>query len=442
MRPGAARAELGERRRGSPGTFRRVWRHVAIPAVLTTLAACARATPAAPSRPAGADARHTADASVARVSLGQVESPVLSATAAWRLIDVDGRLVAQGDSGQRLALAPAANGGLRFTTPSGTTRDVRAPLLMSTTSHGVVSMGGRRYRGELWLASADSGVSVVNRVSLEAYLRGVVPRELGVRRLSDRAALEAQAVAARSYAVVRLGNTSRAYDLVATTSDQVYGGVDAENALADAAIAATEGLVLMYEGRVVSAPYYSTCGGSSAEPAELWRSRNEPFLTRVSDQIPGADRYYCDIAPRFRWERTWRGDTLTAVVERYLRSYAQVGEGRVGAVRGIVVDGRTPSGRVAAIIVQTNRGDFRVQGNDVRYVLRSPGGELLNSTYFSPEAVSAADGRLARLTLRGLGYGHGVGMCQWGAIGRARAGQDFRTILRTYFPGTSVARAY
>jgi stage II sporulation protein D len=345
--------------------FGRVVRHVAVPAVLTTLAACARAKPPAPSRPAGPDARHIADASVARVSLGLVASPVLSATAAWRLTDADGRLAAQGDSGQRLVLSAAANGDLRFTAPSGTTRDARAPVLMSTTSHGVVSIGGRRYRGELWLASADSGVRVVNRLALEAYLRGVVPRELGVRGPSDRAALEAQAVAARSYAVVRLGNRSRPYDLVATTSDQVYGGVDAENTLADAAIAATEGLVLMYDGRVVSAPYYSTCGGSTAEPAELWRSRNEPFLTRVSDQIPGSDRYYCDIAPRFRWERTWRADTLTAVVERYLRSYAQVGEGPVGAVRGIVVDGRTPSGRVAAIIVQTDRGEYRVQGNDV-----------------------------------------------------------------------------
>jgi len=83
-----------------------------------------------------------------------------------------------------------------------------------------------------------------------------------------------------------------------------------------------------------------------------------------------------------------------------------------------------------------------LQGNDVRYVLRTSGGELLNSTYFSTEVTSGPDGKLSRLTIRGYGYGHGVGMCQWGAIGRARAGQDFRTILRTYFPGTSVARAY
>jgi stage II sporulation protein D len=229
--------------------------------------------------------------------------------------------------------------------------------------------------------------------------------------------------------------------VTATTTDQVYGGIEAENAVADAAIASTEGLVLMYNGRVVSAPYHSTCGGSTAAPDEIWRSENEPFLQRVSDRIPGSDRYYCDIAPRFRWERSWRGDSLTAVVERYLRNYAQVPAGPVGDVRRVTVDGQTPSGRVAAVWIETSSGRYRLRGNDIRYVLRSPGGELLNSTYFSPEVVSAPDGRLTRLTIRGLGYGHGVGMCQWGAIGRARWSglpHDSPYVL----PGTTVARAY
>jgi len=70
--------------------------------------------------------------------------------------------------------------------------------------------------------------------------------------------------------------------------------------------------------------------------------------------------------------------------------------------------------------------------------LRAPGGEILNSTSFNVEATTGRDGAIARLVLRGTGYGHGVGMCQWGAIGRARAGQDFHTILRTYYPGTTV----
>ena len=400
--------------------------------------ACARTSPPEVS---SAPPRH-ADARLARVSLGTMSSATVSATGAWRLIDRDGRVVAKGDSGDRASLSASA-GVLRLDATSGQAASHTGQLaLITTETDGVVSVGGRRYRGELSFAAVDSGVQVINRVSVEAYLRGVVPRELGVRGPNDRAALEAQAVAARSYAITRLGNTSRAYDLTATTSDQVYGGVDAENGVADAAVAATMGLVLFYDGRVVSAPYHSTCGGSTAEPVEVWRSRNEPFLQRVSDRIPGSERYYCDIAPRFRWERSWRGDSLTAVVDRYLRTYARVPAGPVGTVRDISVDGRTSSGRVAAIVVETDRGRYRVQGNDIRYVLRSPGGELLNSTYFSPEVVVAPDGRLSRLTIRGVGYGHGVGMCQWGAIGRARAGQDFRTILRTYFPGTSVARAY
>ena len=80
-----------------------------------------------------------------------------------------------------------------------------------------------------------------------------------------------------------------------------------------------------------------------------------------------------------------------------------------------------------------------MRGNDIRFVLRAVGGAPLNSTSFTPEPVIGAGGRITSLTLRGSGYGHGVGMCQWGAIGRSRAGQDFRTILRTYYPGTTVA---
>ena len=382
------------------------------------------------------------DATGLRVSLGVVPSATLTATDAWRLIDRDGRVAAEGRAGDLLSLSSQA-GTLTLAEPAGARREFAAPVsLVAVKPEAMISVNQRRYRGSLSILAADSGVRIVNRVGVEAYLRGVVPRELGVRGAGDRAALEAQAVAARSYAVARIGNTTRAYDVAASTTDQVYGGVDAENAVADAAVAATEGLVLTYNGRVVSAPYHSTCGGSTAAADEIWRSQNEPYLQRVSDRIPGTDRYYCDIAPRFRWERSWRADSLTTVVERYLRSYAQVPPGPVGEVRRVDVDSKTPSGRVAALWVETSRGRYRLRANDIRYVLRSPSGELLNSTYFSPEVVSSPDGRLTRLTVRGLGYGHGVGMCQWGAIGRARAGQDFRTILRTYFPGTTVARVY
>jgi stage II sporulation protein D len=402
------------------------------------LAACAGGPAPSPS----GRVPNAVDVAVVRVSLGAMTSATLGATGSWRLLDGDGRVVSSGGAGDQFSVS-WASGRVRLAERERPARELAAPLSLTVQqAGGVLSLNQRRYRGELSIVPTDSGLRIINRVAIEAYLRGVVPRELGVRDANDRAALEAQAVAARSYAVARLGNASRGFDVTATTSDQVYGGMDAENAVADAAVAATEGLVLTYHGSTVSAPYHSTCGGSTAAPDELWRSRSEPFLQRVSDRIPGSDRYYCEIAPRFRWERSWSADSLTAVIDRYVRAYSEGPAGPIGEIRSVDVDGRTPSDRVAALRIETDRGRYLVRGNDIRYVLRGPGGELLNSTYFSPRIVRSPEGRLTRLTIRGLGYGHGVGMCQWGAIGRARAGQDFRTILSTYYPGTTVARAY
>jgi stage II sporulation protein D len=263
-----------------------------------------------------------------------------------------------------------------------------------------------------------------------------VPLEIGTSASADAAAVEAQAVTARSYAVTHLASGRRAYDMTATVQDQVYGGVDAESGVGNVSVATTEGLVLLYGGAVVNAPYHANCGGITAEPQDSWRASSEPFLRRVSDKIPGTDRFYCDQAPRFRWTRTFTGDELRQTIERYVRSLPG-GGGGIGVVRDVAVTSVTPAGRVATLTVDTDRGRWSMRGNEIRSALRSGGGDLLYSTYFSVDAVTGRGG-VERLILRGGGNGHGVGMCQSGAIGRARAGQDFRTILRTYYPGTTV----
>ena len=94
---------------------------------------------------------------------------------------------------------------------------------------------------------------------------------------------------------------------------------------------------------------------------------------------------------------------------------------------------------MASIVVPTDRPNYHLRGNDIRFVLRLPHGSILNSTYFSIENERVRDGEVTSLTLEGRGNGHGVGMCQWGAIGRARAGEDYQTILQTYYPGTVLA---
>jgi len=104
--------------------------------------------------------------------------------------------------------------------------------------------------------------------------------------------------------------------------------------------------------------------------------------------------------------------------------------------------GRTASGRLAGLRIRTDRGSHVVRGNGMRFVIRPSNGEILPSTYFSARSVRRANGDLERVTLTGRGNGHGVGMCQWGAIGRARAGQTWESILQTYFPGTRLETLY
>ncbi|MFL5605988.1 MAG: SpoIID/LytB domain-containing protein [Gemmatimonadaceae bacterium] len=301
---------------------------------------------------------------------------------------------------------------------------------------GTIEFNGRRWRGELLVSATDDGLLVVNRVRMDDYLRGVVPLEIGTSAAGDAAAVEAQAVTARSYAVTRLGDGHRAYDMTATTQDQVYGGASVESLIGNRSVDATHGLVLLFNGAVVNAPYHANCGGYTAAPQDSWRAAAEPYLQRVSDQIPGTTRFYCDQAPRFRWTRVIGSDELRDLVGRYVRNLPG-GAGGVGTVTNVAVTTVTPGGRVGTLTVDTDRGRWSLRGNEIRSALRTPGGELLYSTYFSVDVASGRRG-VETLTLHGGGNGHGVGMCQSGAIGRARAGQDFRTILRTYYPGTSV----
>jgi stage II sporulation protein D len=362
----------------------------------------------------------------------------LSATGRWTIVDLDGVNVAAGDPSDRWT-ASVRSGRIRLErTTDGRAISVQGPVsLRPIGEDGFVSLGARRYRGELLLHAEEHGVTIVNRLPAEDYLLGVVPLEIGERTVVERAAVEAQAIAARSYTHTHRGSNAR-WDMRATVDDQVYGGVDVERPFASAAVEATAGQVLTYGGRIADAPYHSTCGGSTAEAPEVWTAETgAPYLRRVSDRVPGTDRYYCDAAPRFSWEREIAGDSVGVLVARYLQSRGRTTA--VGRVRGVRIATRTPSGRVGTLAVEGSQGDAVLRGNEIRFAFRSSGGELLNSTYFSVEVERGGAAGIQRLVLRGHGYGHGIGMCQWGAIGRARAGQDAPTILRTYYPGTSVA---
>ncbi len=396
-----------------------------------------------PTDPAPADPT-TGVAPLVRIALrvGAQGMPLI-ASGAWRLIDGQGGVLVRSRARENWAIERQGR-RLRAVRSDGVATGWQSrPLVQYPDDAGHPMVGGKFYRGAIAFVATDSGVLAVNHLPIEEYLRGVVPIEIGERGPAEHAAVEAQAIAARSYTITRIvtaraGNgRSPDFDLIASVGDQVYGGISAERPVANAAVRATTGLVLRIGARVVTAPFYSTCGGETAAAEEVWRTDGEPHLRRVSDRVPGSERFYCDIAPRFAWTRVLTARELDDAVRRYLAAYATVPSGGPGRVLALSVDGRTPSGRVAQLLIRTEKGSYSVRGNEARQVLRTASGEPLNSSYFSVNSESSA-GRLVRAIFRGNGYGHGVGMCQWGAIGRARAGFDVRAILRTYYPGTII----
>ena len=296
-------------------------------------------------------------------------------------------------------------------------------------SFGNASWAGKRYRGTIDFVSDGDGMAVVNHVDLEDYLRGVLPGEIGSRDPRDRAALQAQAVAARTYAAARMGERRGTYDLTATVSDQLYGGVGVEQRETDDAVRATRGLVLTWGDRIISAPYHSHGGLLTASPEEVfWKRAGEPWLRPVDDHSPDGG-CYCDASLMRAWERHFTTDQLRRLLAQYGRD---AGVTLGGDVRSLRIVSRGPSGRVTALEVETSAGRASIRGNDIRFVLRTDGA-ILPSTSFALEMV----GDVA--VVRGMGNGHGVGMSQWGAIGRARAGQDARSILAAYYPGTRLS---
>lgn len=371
-----------------------------------------------------------------RVVLGSAPHEVeVGGGTPWRLVDAWERTHARGTSATWRIERTARR--LRGVSADGRTATAWSDEPFAVVADGpdaFVAWGGRPYRGELRYVATDTAILVVNVLPLEEYLRGVVPLEIGRRQPNEGAAVEAQAIAARSYTVVRaLEGVTLPFDLTARPADQVYGGVSAEGAVSDAAVRATAGQVLTYGGQVVRAPYHSACGGTTAAPAEVWSGGGDRWLQSVDDHAPGSGRAWCDGAPRFTWERTLDERALLDAIARHTGKRAA----RVGSVR---VLSRTPSGRVGGLALDTDAGAVTMRGNEIRFAFRGLGGEILNSTYFSLEPIVGTGGRVSQLSLRGQGNGHGVGMCQWGAIGRSRAGMSASEILQAYYPGTRLAR--
>jgi stage II sporulation protein D len=373
------------------------------------------------------------------------DSATFSATGQFRVLDAGGGVLAVADAG-RLWVVRAGDGVGRLLLSRPDRTDpiaLAAPVLVRTEREGdFIQVTGRRYRGELLLQRGTAGITVVNRLPLEQYLLSVVALELGFRSPSDRQAVLAQAVAARTYGVRNHGRREAlGFDVFSTDADQAYSGVESELPEVVEAVRATAGEILTFRGQPIQALFHSTCGWSTEAAEQVFQNGEPvPYLRPTSDRFGDGDRdFYCALSPRFRWREEWDAEGLNAMLARSLPAVLGANAQFSGRVTDIRAGRMTPTGRVAELVVTTTNGSYTV--GRVREVLRPvAGGQLLSSMF--QLHVTRDGGALTRVVAAGAGFGHGVGMCQFGAVGRARAGQDYRQILATYYHGTTLERSY
>ena len=269
----------------------------------------------------------------------------------------------------------------------------------------------RRYAGALEVSAADGRLEVVNAAPLEAYVSSVVASEYPFLEVEGA---KAQAVLARTYALRRAGARGR-YDLDDHTGSQVYRGADAETETSRRAAAETAGEVLRYGGGLAETPYFSSSGGYTADNDAVWAGAPLPYLRAV------ADPYDAD-SPHHAWETTvGQGRLHRALSDRF-----------GGRVRGFTVARRSRSGRVVEVALDGARRPS-ISGSQFRSAVNAGlGARTIRSTRFEV----GRDGDAYVFT--GSGFGHGVGMSQYGARGQARAGRSYRDILAYYFAGTTL----
>jgi len=283
---------------------------------------------------------------------------------------------------------------------------------------------GKAYRGSWAVLSTDSGLAVINSLSVEDYLKGVVPHEIGRLKQGEIEAIKAQAVAARTYAYHHLGSRkSQGFDVYADTRDQVYNGKNDEDPVTNEAILETRGLVIKNNGNLIEAYYHSTCGGRTDSP-EVWDSGTRPYLVSVSDSANG--KLFCELSKYKNWEEKFTKAELAKLFPKNMTAAKVENVFAFNKVEQVFITEKFPSGRVKRLVVFTDKGSFEVYGDRTRWIFQREGKAL-------PSALFTISRDKDNFTITGSGFGHGIGMCQVGVIARAKAGQKFENILKAYY---------
>lgn len=281
---------------------------------------------------------------------------------------------------------------------------------------------GSAYRGAIEVFLNPLGVPVaVNDLDLEDYLRGTVPNELHPSRFPEMEALKAQTVAARTFAFYHLGfNVKRGFDVYADERSQVYSGVKVEHPLTDRAIAETRGIIATYDNRPILSVYSSTCGGKTESYAGMFQ-KNLPYLK-------GGVECSDEISPFHSWQTKCLGSKIETALNR---------TSQFGRLRKIEPLRRGVSGRMIEMKLTGSDGDAILKGNQIRFILG-----VRSNLILELDPQKDRKGNITELSVKGRGWGHGVGLCQFGAVELAQKGYNYERILKHYYQDIDLKRNY
>jgi stage II sporulation protein D len=290
-------------------------------------------------------------------------------------------------------------------------------LIAPVQSNDYLTVNRRRYRGVLLIEPAGHGrVDVVEQVPVEEYLYGVLPREVGGDWPAE--ALKSQAVVSRTYVLANMAtDPAQRYDLTNDVYSQVYGGLEDEVSAASQAVDATRGDILLTKaGKPLEAFFHSSCGCRTEVPQYVWKTHE------ATDDFSSISDSYCKEDPYNHWQAELSVSTIRA---RLRRSGV-----RLGDISKIKILKKSPSERAWVLGIYTSSGTREISGQNFRMAL---GPEVLRSTLITDISRTKHGFRF-----EGRGWGHGVGLCQWGARGRAKAGQSYQEILKAYYPNETL----
>ncbi|MBN2621608.1 SpoIID/LytB domain-containing protein [candidate division WOR-3 bacterium] len=318
--------------------------------------------------------------------------------------------------------------GATYCTDKKISAQDKFPVLVKG-KHNTVIVNNKTYHGNLELLNVNNAIRVINIVDMEDYLKGVVPCEIGRISPALAEAAKAQAVAARTYACAHIDQyASLGFDLYSTIRDQVYRDMSVETELTNQAIDETKGEILSYQGRPIEAKYHSTCGGQTADFNDAWPGTPPPYLQSVRCT-------YCETSPHFTWEKRYEAGDFYAGLRMKLK---EIGSAIPDSeyIKNISLIRNKRSKRILRVEITTKVRTYTIPGYQVRALFgdKNDPGDLLKSNYVM---LGVKDGKIV---LWGHGFGHGVGMCQFGAIEMSRQGKTYKEILQHYYTGVKLTR--